>query len=584
MASLSGTFTAVQQTTAPLLYLRATETVRTTLTISGSARVSLCRSVGPSQAVVPIETYSASGTYDWVNTTGEDYHLLLLCVSVAGSAAYTFADVAGDQILQEWRAADGTLVARITDEGFVGGEDGLSLNVLALGADPSGVRDSTAAFQEASATGAQHVLVPSGTFLLDGQVTVPAGQVWSMAGATLTTTRTTGVMFECNQVDDWALLGPFIIEGPGLAVGTFRGIRVTDGHRWRVAYPTFKSLAGSGLFVQNSAGAGTYRGDRGQVVAPTAIECDTGVYFNSGGGAEYNTVVAPNLTGCNVGFYVVAGNIACVGGSIVDNVIGVQMTGGANHGHGIFSGTQINHNTDHNVQATDVTNGYTFDGCHLYDGSGLIELVNSANIVFKDCYLTGTITNTPGADSSYNYIVDCHGPGTAIDITASGSDELIVIGLRGPGSYDNNVSQSDPSSVYVELVSGAGVTQSLTSGVAATLTWGQETFDRRAAFSAGVFTVPADQYGTYRISGNLVFSGTSMTAADSFVVLRVDGTSRALFSCSAVSTTQLVCLVDYTRYLAPTDTVDLRATIVGTTPVFGDATFESTLTIMRVDA
>jgi hypothetical protein len=457
------------------------------------------------------------------------------------------------------------------------------LDVRAFGAVGDGVTDDTAAFNAASALGTS-ILVPPDTYRLDGPVNVRAGQTWAMTNATFVTASTTATMWECDKIDDWSLLGPFTIQGPGLAVGTFNGIRVTDGHRWRIAYPTFKSLSGRGLFVQNDLGAGTYRGDRGQVVCPTAIECDVGVYFNAGGGAEYNTVVAPNITGCNVGFYEVAGNTVCVGGSIVDNVIGVQMTGGANHCHGIFSGVNINHNSDHNIQATNVTFGHTFVGCHLYDGTGLIEFVNCKNIVLKDCYLTGTITNTTGANSGYNYIVDCHGPDTPIDITTAGSTELIVIGLRGPGSYDNNVSQSDPSSVYLEVVSGAAITQSLVSATPTTLTWGQITFDRRGGYAAGTFEIPTAQFGSYRIAGGLVFSGTAMNAADSYVEIRVNNVAKRIIGMTSLSTTRLSCTIDDVRYLNAGDDITLVANIVGTNPVFGDPIYESTLTIQRVDA
>src|SRR5690606_32876808 len=61
------------------------------------------------------------------------------------------------------------------------------------------------------------------------------------------------------------------------------------------------------------------------------------------------------------------------------------LQSGSNHGHGGFHGVNINHNTQWNLKAENVTNGYTFSGCHFYADSGTtgkIILSNSSGISF----------------------------------------------------------------------------------------------------------------------------------------------------------------------------------------------------------
>lgn len=125
MASASGTFTTTGQRTTGFHYLRPTEVVRTTLTVTGTASVQLCRSIGPALGMEVLQTFTASGTYDYRNQSRDTMYLFLLVSAISGSTAYTFADITGDQVLAEdprggWFRADGTRVGYMSDEGFVG--------------------------------------------------------------------------------------------------------------------------------------------------------------------------------------------------------------------------------------------------------------------------------------------------------------------------------------------------------------------------------------------------------------------------------------------------------------------------------
>src|SRR5690606_12999187 len=114
------------------------------------------------------------------------------------------------------------------------------------------------------------------------------------------------------------------------------------------------------------------RGDRGQFASCAAYDCTVGRQLDAGSGAEYTSWSNWHASGNTTADIIGAGNTCTTGGAIVDNGTGVELVGGDNHGHGVYTGVQINHN-DINIDALDVTNGFDFTGCHLYDGDILIE-------------------------------------------------------------------------------------------------------------------------------------------------------------------------------------------------------------------
>lgn len=88
---------------------------------------------------------------------------------------------------------------------------------------------------------------------------------------------------------------------------------------------------------------------------------------------------------CGIGLHVNTGNATVVGCDFSVNTTGIQVDGGGNGAHGTVTGCTVNHCTSYSVYCTDpVANGFTFDACHLYDGSILIN--NSTGTVeFSNC-------------------------------------------------------------------------------------------------------------------------------------------------------------------------------------------------------
>lgn len=450
------------------------------------------------------------------------------------------------------------------------------------GAAADGATNDLSAFTRAAGSGSPLITVPPGTYLVNGQISIATGQTWMLAGVTILQTSAQ-TLFNAAQVDDWALVGPFQIQGSGnssTASGAV-GIAATAGNKWRIQSPSFLSLAGTGFLALTGNGAGTYRGDTGQIIAPIAENCNIGMCFNSGGGAEYSNVVAPMISGCSIGAIVTAGNTGIVGGSITDNMTNLQMTGGANHAHGVVVGTNLNHGVTYNLQCVSVSNGQSFVGCHFY--SSTVLLTGSQGIIFDGGHMTGTIQNDAGTANGFNYLRGMYCP-SALVVAGSAQTTLVIQNCTGDGSYAAGVTINDPAPVYLLATRAIGATQVMTG--ATTLVFPTKTFDRRGSFNSntGVFTSPTSQAGTYSIRGQLFFSASTFTTA-SYVDVRVNGVAQNLFVGSIYTSsaqTFLAIPVNAETYLNSGDSVALVANVFGSNVSFGGTTYQSQLAIERL--
>lgn len=147
----------------------------------------------------------------------------------------------------------------------------------------------------------------------------------------------------------------------------------------------------SGIYNQYGVGLGSSL-HYGQIYAINIVadSCGTGYYLDQQ--AEYNTFSNCVAFSCGTGLRIRGGNNNWVGGSITDNVTGVYLESGTNDGHGVISGTKINHNTTSiNNQGTVL--GFTFTGCMIYSGG--MTHVNSTDVLFDACDISqNTITST----------------------------------------------------------------------------------------------------------------------------------------------------------------------------------------------
>jgi len=86
----------------------------------------------------------------------------------------------------------------------------------------------------------------------------------------------------------------------------------------------------------------------------------------------------------NVGVLLEAGNINWLGGTISGNKGGLHLrhpVAGGNPHHGMFVGTNINHNVDYQLWADKVANGHDFSGCHFYNNAD----PSTGRIILDNC-------------------------------------------------------------------------------------------------------------------------------------------------------------------------------------------------------
>lgn len=295
-----------------------------------------------------------------------------------------------------------------------------------------GTTDMTTAFQNA-ALSSLNPYAPNDTYKITGSIPLRDFQRWTLNGARIVITGTTLEVFTASVgIDDWAILGDWSVTGDnatnGATAGSAAAVRITDSMRWRVEGLTAIQIKGWGIRVR-PGGSVSNRGEKGQVEGFQSFGNYIGFECEAGTGAEYINVIGPVITRCNTGMNVAAGNLNVTGGSIVDNTTGVNLVNGTNHGHGIFCGVQINHNTTQ-VKANTVTNGQTFEGCHFFQG--IIHLDHSTGVNFHggimdvdeyrfeesdgcgffNCLMTDTYANTINNDynASHSYTVwrGCH--------------------------------------------------------------------------------------------------------------------------------------------------------------------------------
>lgn len=327
----------------------------------------------------------------------------------------------------------------------------IGISVFEYGATGDNVTNDGAAFEAAQtaaiAAGSNLVIVPEGDYLINTQIDMAANVTWLMLGAKLRTSLDTMKIFSADTVDGWSILGRCELVG-SLTTADEQpqiGLYVEDCDRYLVEGISARLLKGKGFHLTGSASVGLYRGDRGQFIGCSAFECTVGRQLDAGAGAEYTTWTNWHAAGNILADRIGAGNTTTAGGAIVDNVDGVELLSGSNHGHGIYSGVSINHNSGYNIHGIGCLNGFTFNGCHIYENDVFLE--QCAGIWFRGGIFDARVYNDGSASSGDNGVTDAFLPGDYYDpptINVTGGDDGSGLGkfvfdrCSGDGAIDSS--------------------------------------------------------------------------------------------------------------------------------------------------
>lgn len=101
--------------------------------------------------------------------------------------------------------------------------------------------------------------------------------------------------------------------------------------------------------------------------------CYIGLFLDAQG--EYGQYTDMTINECQIGLWSDAGNIILSGINSNYNQVGAVFSGlaGANDTHNTVAASMFNHNTLYSIVCTEMLNGVTFNGCHIFEGNAYVD-------------------------------------------------------------------------------------------------------------------------------------------------------------------------------------------------------------------
>lgn len=383
------------------------------------------------------------------------------------------------------------------------------------------------------------------------------------------------ITFNAVDVNEWSIDG-IKVTGSGNSLGTAAALYVSGCNKWRATNFIAKSINGWGIKIDPGTHVAPYS-DQGVLTGCSAHDCYYGVEGTPGTGAEYVIFIGWVTTGCGFGTVVEAGNWQFFGGSDTENTDGFTLLGGSNNAHGQAVARNFSHNTGENVKVNGATNGFTFVACHSYANDathGYITLIDTKDINWLggkiDAPIRASGTTTSCTFSKITF------PGTLTAITGTAASAVRVDDCRTLNAAQSAL--NTPSPIYVEATRTSS-TQDVSAG-ATTLIFNNEVSDIGAGYdnTTGVFTAP--WACVVELDAMLEVTAAS-GLVDSYIAVDYNsGTTIGYIPMIAISGTVMLGSGVVKVTLAAGDTLRLKSTITGTTPVL--AITQSRISITQI--
>jgi hypothetical protein len=485
-------------------------------------------------------------------------------------------------------------------QSFVYDNDGvLNFNHVGAGVGDSAQDDRVGLRSPAYLT----IKVPVGTYEFTSEIVGQSNQTWMFENPVLTHTDNTKRIMFFQSKSDFNLLGKATFRGlrpdtsDGVDTGEV-GLNILNCRGGKIENHVFELFKGTGYLNDGATNISPYFAGKMQVTSVTCKENIKGYVLDNGEGAEYNTHTNIDCIGNNTGLVVGAGNNVFTGGNATKNGIGVKLPPGGNDAHGIISAMQINHNTDRNIKADDITNGFTFADCHIYadnvtSDAGAIEINNCIGIDFVGGVLFSRVLVDESAQPvGYNWFRNMfmpEGPMRVINELGAPPKNTTFTNMTGAGTLndmDGNTSVNDPSGCYVTVQRNANSFQAITSATPTTLLFNTtpQAGDRRGVHvnATGITTIPLDLGGWYNISASIVFSSTTIDETATSVSVKKNGVTINVSHPNVKQSDNSIEIdIDFDVNLNGNDAIVLEVNITGTGISHGYA-WPSILTINKI--
>jgi len=253
------------------------------------------------------------------------------------------------------------------------------------------------------------VLLGEGTYTINSSLTIPNGtSLVGIPGKTIISCPTvTGVSL--NMPNDVFISG-ITFKGAGYVAGTvtnyttardktgigsISGIKITgQPRRLRIDNCRFMDFKRAGYEIVNAMN------DEEGIKVTNCFASNCYIGFWIGERAEYSQYTNISANSCEIGVYVEAGNTILNGIHADRNKVGVVISGYnvGNDSHGTIGSSTMNHNTIYSLMVIDITVGFTFTGCHIWDGKVLVN--NSTGFLYTGGALIGSVEIAQGAGTT----------------------------------------------------------------------------------------------------------------------------------------------------------------------------------------